>query len=66
MNADFYTQFEHILTRPRLSVYRQDGDDDTTVLARYLHNIALYKAFYAPLHIFEVSLRNNQLLECIR
>ena len=58
MNASFYAGLEHILTKPRLSVYRQDGADDTTALARYLYNIALCRELYAPLHIFEVSLRN--------
>ena len=58
MNTSFYAGLEHILTKPRLSVYRQDGADDTTALARYLYNIALCRELYAPLHIFEVSLRN--------
>ena len=58
MNDTFYARLEHILTKPRLSVYQQDGADDTTALARYLYNIELCRALYTPLHIFEVSLRN--------
>ncbi len=58
MNSAFYSRFEDIFTKSRLSVYRQDGVDDTTALARYLYNIELCKSLYATLNIFEVSLRN--------
>lgn len=58
MNSAFYSRFEDIFTKSRLSVYRQDGVDDTTALARYLYNIELCKSLYATLNIFEVLLRN--------
>ena len=58
MNSAFYSRFEDIFTKSRLSVYRQDWVDDTTALARYLYNIELCKSLYATLNIFEVSLRN--------
>ena len=39
MNKDFYENLETIFTPSRLSVYRQDGTDESTALARYLYNI---------------------------
>ena len=41
MNKDFYENLETIFTSARLSVYRQDGTDESTALARYLYNIEL-------------------------
>ena len=59
MNKDFYENLEKIFTPSRLSVYRQDGADESTVLARYLYNIELCRSLYVTLNIFEVSLRNS-------
>ncbi len=58
MNKDFYENLETIFTSARLSVYRQDGTDESTALARYLYNIELCRSLYVTLNIFEVSLRN--------
>ena len=59
MNQNFYAKIENILTKSRLSVYRNDGVDDKTALARYLFNMELCKSLYAILNIFEISLRNS-------
>ena len=59
MNILFYTGIEKILTKNRLSVYRQDGCDNITAIARYLYNIEICKSLYPALHIFEISLRNS-------
>lgn len=58
MNKYFYKNLETIFTSSRLSVYRQDGTDESTALARYLYNIELCRSLYVTLNIFEVSLRN--------
>jgi hypothetical protein len=47
------------LSRERLSKYRQAGDPDAMVLARYAWNHAISDAMNLPLHIFEVTLRNT-------
>lgn len=59
MNAAFYKDIEDIFSINRLSVYRQDGCDDTTALSRYLYNIEICKTLYPILHIFEITLRNS-------
>ncbi|MBQ9239032.1 MAG: hypothetical protein IJ191_06950 [Treponema sp.] len=59
MNGAFYNKIEDIFTKSRLSVYRQDGVDGATALARYLYNIELCKSLYAVLNVFEISLRNS-------
>lgn len=59
MNILFYAGIEKILTKSRLSVYRQDGCDNITAIARYLYNIEICKSLYPALHIFEISLRNS-------
>lgn len=59
MNTYFYKQIEKKLTASRLAVYRQDGADDETCIARYLYNIEICKSLYPVLHIFEVTLRNS-------
>ena len=59
MNTFFYQKIEDIFTQRRLSVYRNDGVDDITCLARYLFNIELCKSLYPVLHIFEITLRNS-------
>ena len=59
MNTFFYQNIEDIFTQSRLSVYKKDGVDDITCLARYLFNIELCKSLYPALHIFEITLRNS-------
>lgn len=58
MNKHFYSEIESSFTSSRLSVYKQDGADDTTYLARYLYNIEVCKSPYSSLNIFEVTFRN--------
>ena len=59
MTTFFYQSIEDIFTQSRLSVYKKDGVDDITCLARYLFNIELCKSLYPALHIFEITLRNS-------
>ncbi len=59
MKTTFYKGIEDIFSSNRLSVYRQDGCDDTTALSRYLYNIEICKTLYPILHIFEITLRNS-------
>lgn len=59
MKTTFYKDIEDIFSINRLSVYRQDGCDDTTALSRYLYNIEICKTLYPILHIFEITLRNS-------
>ena len=59
MNKNFYSAIENAFTSSRLSVYKQDGADDTTCLARYLYNIDVCKSLYSSLNIFEVTFRNS-------
>ena len=59
MNISFYSDLEKIFSQSRLSAYKKDSADDETALARYLYNIELCKSLYAPLNIFEISLRNT-------
>ena len=59
MNTFFYQNIEDIFTQSRLSVYKKDGVDDVTCLARYLFNIEICKSLYPALHIFEITLRNS-------
>lgn len=47
------------LSAERLGKYRQPGDDDAMVMARYTWNQALADATSLALHIFEVTLRNT-------
>ena len=58
MNTRFYSEIENSFTSSRLSVYKQDGADNLTCLARYLYNIEVCKSLYSSLNIFEVSFRN--------
>jgi hypothetical protein len=46
------------LSPDRLSPYGNDGVERRVVVARYLWNISVCEALYAPLHLFEISLRN--------
>lgn len=59
MKTTFYKGIEDIFSSNRLSVYRQDGCDDTTALSRNLYNIEICKTLYPILHIFEITLRNS-------
>ena len=58
MNTRFYSEIEISFTSSRLFVYKQDGADNLTCLARYLYNIEVCKSLYSSLNIFEVSFRN--------
>lgn len=58
MNKQFFSEIENSFTSSRLSVYKQDGADDTLCLARYLYNIEVCKSLYSSLNIFEVTFRN--------
>ena len=58
MDKRFYSEIENAFTVSRLSVYKQDGADDLTCLARYLYNIEVCKSLYSSLNIFEVTFRN--------
>ena len=59
MNSFFYSEIENVFTTIRLSVYKQDGVDDSICLARYLYNIEVCKSLYSSLNIFEVTFRNS-------
>ena len=59
MEEKFYEGFSAEITKERLSVYRADGCDDETALARYLYNIKLCKSFYSSLNMFEIAFRNS-------
>ncbi|MBD5408260.1 MAG: hypothetical protein HDR54_02520 [Treponema sp.] len=59
MEKKFYENFSSEITQERLSVYRADGCDDETALARYLYNIKLCKSLYSSLNMFEIALRNS-------
>jgi hypothetical protein len=58
MQGDFFHRFRTSVNPARLDVYRQPGDDDLTVIARYLWNVALSEAAYPMLQTLEVGLRN--------
>ena len=58
MNHKFYSEIENTFTASRLSVYKQDGADEQTCIARYLYNIEICKSLYSSLNIFEVTFRN--------
>ena len=59
MEEKFYESFSAEITKERLSVYRADGCDDETALARYLYNIELCKSLYTSLNMFEIAFRNS-------
>lgn len=54
----YWKKLERCLSGDRLSVYGQDQPGHRLIAARYLWNIALCEALYAPLHLLEVGLRN--------
>ena len=59
LKDSFYNNFENAVTKERLSVYKADGADNKTALARYLYNIELCTALYPSLNMFEISFRNS-------
>jgi len=58
MQDVYWQKLEHCLSPDRLAVYGQDQAGHRVITARYLWNIALSEALYAPLHLLEVGLRN--------
>lgn len=51
---------EELFSIKRLEAYDKAGDQGTDgKILRYNYNIELSRAFYPPLHILEVSIRNN-------
>ena len=59
MDIKTFNSLQNSISEERLAVYRADGVDDTTAIARYIWNIALCKSLYPLINIFEVSLRNG-------
>ena len=59
MKLEFYNELENTLTKERLSVYRADGCDDNTAIARYLFNSDICKSLYTSLNLFEIAFRNS-------
>ncbi|MEE9404459.1 MAG: hypothetical protein V3V20_06170 [Algisphaera sp.] len=58
MQEDPWKKLEKSLSQDRLGVYGQDGVSHRIIAARYLWNIALSEALYAPLQMCEIGLRN--------
>ena len=54
MDKRFYSEIENSFTTSRLSVYKQDGADDLTCIARYLYNIEVCKSLYSSLNILKL------------
>ena len=59
INTESFDSVASHINSERLDVYRQDGQDNATTLARYLLNMALCESLYSPLQVAEVSLRNS-------
>lgn len=59
MDKNTFESLKKSISEERLAVYRADGVDDTTAIARYIYNIALCKSLYPFINIFEVTLRNS-------
>lgn len=59
MDKNTFESLKTSISEERLAVYRADGVDDTTAIARYIYNIALCKSLYPLISIFEVTLRNS-------
>ena len=59
MDKNTFDSLKKSISEERLAVYRADGVDDTTAIARYIYNIALCKSLYPLINIFEVTLRNS-------
>jgi hypothetical protein len=56
---DLFASLSLVYSLERLAAYRQQGDDDAAVLARYLWNTLLSEALYPSLQSLEVALRNS-------
>src|SRR5579884_2964017 len=56
---DLFASLSRAYSPERLAAYRQQGDDDAAVLARYLWNTLLSEALYPSLQSLEVALRNS-------
>ena len=59
MDIKTFESIEKSISEERLSVYKADGVDNKTALARYIYNIELCKSLYPLINIFEVTLRNG-------
>ena len=59
MDSNTFNSLKTSISEERLAVYRADGADDATAIARYMYNIALCTALYPLINIFEVTLRNK-------
>lgn len=59
MDINTFNSLKKSISDERLAVYRADGVDDTTAIARYIYNIALCKSLYPLINIFEITLRNG-------
>lgn len=58
MQDDYWKKLERCLSADRLRVYGQDQAGHRVIAARYLWNIAVSEALYAPVHLLEVGFRN--------
>ncbi len=54
-----FALLEPTLSAPRLRAYRNRGDSDLDVLARYEWNVCLSEALYPSLHALEIAFRNS-------
>lgn len=59
MDNNTFNSLKTSISEERLAVYRADGVDNTTAIARYIYNIALCKSLYPLISIFEITLRNG-------
>lgn len=59
MNIKTYENLTKAISQERLAVYKADGVDNNTAIARYIYNIELCKSLYPLINIFEVTLRNS-------
>jgi hypothetical protein len=59
MQRPFFQKIRDGVSAARLDVYREAGDSDFDVTARYLWNISLCEALYPSLQTLEVALRNT-------
>jgi hypothetical protein len=59
MQVLFFSKLRDGTSASRLDVYRQDGDADFDVIAKYLWNVGLCEALYPAIQTLEVALRNT-------
>lgn len=59
MHNDHFQTIPAVVSEPRLSTYLSTGDTNSTLLSRYLWNIALSESLYPALNGLEISLRNS-------